>query len=81
LDHPSYTFYIRHVRIAIEFSIAAEYNLHSNTYRIPPKTNALREGTLSSLHNVLSDQGFEVVKEEEIDVFTFIEAKKINNKR
>jgi hypothetical protein len=42
-------------------------------------TNALREGRLSSLYNVLSDQGFEVVKEE-IDVFTFIEAQKIDNK-
>jgi hypothetical protein len=41
---------------------------------IAETTNALTEGRLSDLHNVLRNQNFEIVKEEEIDAFTFIKA-------
>ena len=41
---------------------------------IAETTNALTEGRLSDLHNVLRNQNFEIVKEEEIDVFRFIKA-------
>jgi hypothetical protein len=37
-------------------------------------TNALAEGRLSDLRNVLQEQGFEILKEEERDIFTFVEA-------
>ena len=41
---------------------------------IAETTNALAEGRLSDLRNVLQEQGFEILKEEERDIFTFIEA-------
>jgi ribosomal RNA-processing protein 8 len=41
---------------------------------IAETTNALTEGRLSDLHNVLRNQNFEIVKEEDIDVFRFIKA-------
>ena len=44
---------------------------------IAETTNALTEGRLSDLRNVMLDHGYEIVKEEQIDAFTFIEAKKI----
>lgn len=43
---------------------------------IAETTNALTEGRLADLLNVLNDQGFEILKEEERDVFTFTEARK-----
>jgi hypothetical protein len=36
---------------------------------IAETTNALTDGRLSDIRNVLSNQGFEIVKEENIDVF------------
>jgi hypothetical protein len=45
---------------------------------IAETTNALTDGRLANLRNVLLDHGFEMVKEEQQDVFTFIEAKKID---
>jgi hypothetical protein len=45
---------------------------------IAETTNALTDGRLADLRNVLLDHGFEMVKEEQQDVFTFIEAKKID---
>ena len=44
---------------------------------IAETTKALAEGRLSDIRNVLNNQGFKIVKEENIDVFTFIEAKKL----
>jgi hypothetical protein len=44
---------------------------------IAETTNALTDGRLSDIHNILNNQGFKIVKEENIDVFTFIEAKKL----
>ena len=41
---------------------------------IAETTNALAEGRLADLRNVLKELGFEIIKEEERDVFTFIEA-------
>ena len=46
---------------------------------IAETTKALTEGRLSDLHNVLINQGFDIAKPENIDVFTFIEAKKTSN--
>jgi ubiquinone/menaquinone biosynthesis C-methylase UbiE len=43
---------------------------------IAETTNALTEGRLSDLRQVLRTHGFSILKEEERDVFTFIEAKK-----
>ena len=48
------------------------------TLLIAETTNALTDGRLVNLRNVLLDHGFEMVKEEQQDVFTFIEAKKID---
>ena len=48
------------------------------TLLIAETTNALTDGRLDNLRNVLLDHGFEMVKEEQQDVFTFIEAKKID---
>jgi len=44
---------------------------------IAETTNALTDGRLSELRNLLLNHSFEIVKEENIDVFTFIEAKKL----
>ena len=44
---------------------------------IAETANALAEGRLSDLRNVLKDHGFEILKEEERDIFTFIEAIKM----
>jgi putative methyltransferase len=43
---------------------------------IAETTNALSEGRLSDLRHVLNMHGFKILKEEERDVFTFIEARK-----
>jgi hypothetical protein len=45
---------------------------------IAETANALTEGRFSDLRNVLRNEGFKIVKEVEIDVFTFIEAKKLS---
>jgi hypothetical protein len=52
----------------------------SGTLLIVETTKALAEGRLSNIRNVLRNQGFEIVKEENVDIFTFIEAKKTDNK-
>ena len=44
---------------------------------IAETANALAEGRLSDPRNVLKDHGFEILKEEERDIFTFIEAIKM----
>jgi Hypothetical methyltransferase len=44
---------------------------------IAETTNAMSEGRLSDLRSLLRDHGFEIVKEEQKDAFTFIEAKKL----
>ncbi len=43
---------------------------------IAETTNALTEGRLSDLRQVLRTHGFNILKQEERDVFTFIEARK-----
>jgi Hypothetical methyltransferase len=48
------------------------------TLLIAETTNALTDGRLANLRNMLLYHGFEMVKEEQQDVFTFIEAKKID---
>jgi hypothetical protein len=48
----------------------------SGSLLIAETTKTLTEGRLSDIHNVLGNQGFKIVNEETIDVFTFIEAKK-----
>lgn len=44
---------------------------------IADTTSALTEGRLSNLRDILASQNFKITREEQIDVFTFIEAKKM----
>jgi SAM-dependent methyltransferase len=46
---------------------------------IAETTKALTEGRLSDLQNVLITQGFNIAKQENVDIFTFIEAIKTSN--
>jgi hypothetical protein len=58
-----------------DYSVEARRCLwNGGSLLIAETTNALTEGRLSDLHNVLRNQNFEIVKEEEIDAFTFIKA-------
>lgn len=45
---------------------------------IAETTNSLTEGKLSDLRKALVNHQFEILKEERIDMFTFLEAKKID---
>jgi ribosomal RNA-processing protein 8 len=58
-----------------DYSVEARRCLwNGGSLLIAETTNALTEGRLSDLHNVLRNQNFEIVKKEEIDAFTFIKA-------
>jgi hypothetical protein len=46
---------------------------------IAETTHALSEGRLSDLRQVIVNHNFEIIKEEQIDAFTFIKAKKLVN--
>lgn len=62
----------------VDYIIEARRCLWKSGYLlIAETTKALAEGRLSDIRNVLRNQGFEIAKEENIDVFTFIEAKKL----
>ena len=61
----------------VEYLIEAQGCIWKNgSLLIAETTNALNDGRLSDLRNVLLDHGFEISKEEQIDAFTFIEAKR-----
>ena len=62
----------------VDYIIEARRCLWKSGYLLIAETiKALAEGRLSDIHSVLRNQGFVIVKEETIDVFTFIEAKKL----
>jgi len=52
-------------------------SLEGGLLLIAETTNALTDGRLYDIRSVLNNLGFELVKEENANVFTFIEAKKL----
>jgi SNF2 family DNA or RNA helicase len=62
----------------IEYISEAKRCLWKNgSLLIAETTNAVTEGRLTNLYTILENHGFKIIKEEEMDRFTFIEAKKL----